>query len=298
MNPQEKRSHVRLPQGWKRLHARGLGSFVTHEVHRRPDGTRSVWTSRRHRKRRGGRIESEAGVTPAHEPRPLRLWGWEPDRLQWWIVVVYILGSLMLVIGGLGPFTPNRVVHTVHFSLMGSICFTIAGYLSIFEAINASPHVDASASAPRRRIYWAWMPGRIEWLGAFFIFVGGLLFKLCYVFGALKWLDWLEVDLLIALPGLLGALGFLIGSWLLFCEVCHGPWAFLPRELSWWIGLTNVLGSAGYVVSGLFGFFGEGPILLEQTWGNYFAVLFGAANFLVGSYLMMPEALDHAPDDG
>ena len=52
----------------------------------------------------------------------------------------------------------------------------------------------------------------LSFVATFIMFFGGLLFKLCFVFGVLKWLDWVEIDILINLPGLIGSLCFLSGS--------------------------------------------------------------------------------------
>jgi hypothetical protein len=130
---------VVTPHGWKRLSVRGLGPFVTRESHRRADGVRFIWSSSRHRKRRGGQIATETGVEPAGGRRRLRLWSWEPDRLQWRIAIIFLLA-----------------------------------------------------------------------------------------------------------------------------EVCHSAWEFMPDEIGWWIVITGLVGSAAYVVSAIYGFFGQGPIPLGR----------------------------------
>ena len=56
------------------------GPFVSAEVLRRPDGTLMRWHSRSHRKR------------PAGSPNRSGIW-WRPDRLSWWIGVLFAIGS-------------------------------------------------------------------------------------------------------------------------------------------------------------------------------------------------------------
>jgi zinc transporter ZupT len=90
----------------------------------------------------------------------------------------------------------------------------------------------------------------------------------------------------------------LIASYLYVVEIVHKPWGFMFKDISWWSAFTCLLGSVGYTVSSLYGFFGEGPIVIEQTWGNYAAVFLGAIFFFISSYLMIPESLDHPTDRG
>lgn len=141
------------------------------------------------------------------------------------------------------------------------------------------------------------MPHQLPFVATMIMFAGGWLFKLCYIFGVLKWLNWVEVDILINVPGLVGSACFLVASYLYIVEVVHKPWGVQINSISWWSAFTCLLGSAGYTISGIYGFFGEGPILIEQRWGNYAAVFVGAVLFFISSFLMIPEALDHSYDD-
>lgn len=292
-----------------RLAARGCCGFVTHEVRELGDQGKYHWHSRRHRKGRGGLIDCNGELAPIGGRRRLRWWGWEPSSLTWWIAIIFTLGSALLIIGSLGPFMPNRVMHAVTFSFLGSLCFTIANYMSLLEIFNAdrrttvevrhlaaSEMADANEPVVKFR-WWAWMPQELSFVATMIMFVGGLLFKLCYVFGVLKWLNWVEVDFLINVPGLVGSLCFLVASYLYIVEVVHKPWGVQLNSIGWWSAFTCLLGSLGYTLSGIYGFFGEGPILIEQEWGNYAAVFVGAIFFFISSYLMIPEALDHPAED-
>lgn len=313
----KRRMVAAFPDHWKSLATRGFARFVTHLVYELPDGRAYHWESRRHRKGRGGVVESSGQKAPARPRQGFRWWGWEFNSLTWWIAIIFTLGSVMLIVGALGPLMPNRVVHAVTFSFLGSLCFTIANYLSLLEIFNAdrkvqpeveqldstSPAGSAADDMARRSSrstgfrWWVWMPQELAFVATFIMFVGGLVFKLCYVFGVLKWLNWIEVDILINMPGLIGAMCFLVGSYLYIVEVVHKPWGAQFRNIAWWSAITCFLGSIGYAISGFYGFFGEGPIVIEQTWSNYAAVFAGAVFFFVSSYLMVPEALDHPQEE-
>jgi hypothetical protein len=306
-----------FPSHWKRIASRGFAWFVTHETYELRDHRKYHWHSRRHRKGRGGLIESDGKLAPIGGYRRMRWWGWEPASMTWWIAVVFTLGSALLIIGSLGPFMPYRVVHSVTFAFLGSTCFTIANYMALLEIINADRTIQAEVDKlestlpmdtrqdepitpkiePAKFHWWGWRPRELSYMATFIMFVGGLLFKLCYVFGVCKWMNWVEVDILINVPGLIGALCFLLSSYLYVVEVVHKPWGVQLHSIAWWIAFTCLLGSLGYTISALYGFFGEGPILIEQEWGNYFAVFLGAIFFFISSYLMIPEALDHPVDE-
>lgn len=311
------RRFAAFPEHWKRISSRGFAWFTTHVVYALPDGRVYHWESRRHRKGRGGVVKAAEQEAPARLGRNFHWWGYDFSSLAWWIAFIFTIGSVFLVIGALGPFMPNRVVHAVTFSFLGSTCFTVANYLSLLEIINAdrrtnqqvqyleSEHrarkLTEDASVPTLQPvpfrWWAWMPQELAFIATFIMFAGGLLFKLCFVFGVLKWLTWVEVDILINLPGLLGAVCFVAGSYLYIVEVVHKPWGIQLRNIAWWSAFTCLLGSVGYTISAVYGFFGEGPIVIEQAWGNYAAVLVGAVFFFISSRLMIPEALDR-PAEG
>jgi|GEM_PF-492754 len=313
-NSEKSKQHslAMFPGHWLKLASKGIGWFVTYEIWELPDQRRYHWHSRRHRKGRGGLIESGDTLTASGSRRRLRWWGWAPASLTWWIAIIFTLGSVLLAVGALGPFTPERIIHTVTFSFFGSTCFTIANYLSLLEIFNADrripreverlePRVAAARSAndaanrtiePVKFRWWVWMPYELAFVATFTMFVGGLLFKLCYIFGVLKWLSWVEVDILINMPGLIGSLCFLVASYLYIVEVVHRPWGIQLQSIAWWSAFTCLLGSVCYNISAIYGFFGDGPILIEQKWGNYAAVFTGAIFFIISSYLMIPEALD------
>src|SRR3954454_22608151 len=72
-------SYVELPAGWRRASSSGPGPFVTREELVAPDGRVVPWRSRAHRKARAP--SERQGV-----------W-WRPDRIGWWMGVLFAVGS-------------------------------------------------------------------------------------------------------------------------------------------------------------------------------------------------------------
>ena len=135
------RGYVDLPDGWERVAAEGPGPFVTSEVFRRPDGTEVRWQSRAHRKR--ARHDTDS------------VW-WRPHSRGWWMAVLFSIGSLCFVAGGIASqwaATSRPAIGVTFF--VGSIFFTSAGYLQYSETVNvdhrlASGRPSAGGGVPRR----------------------------------------------------------------------------------------------------------------------------------------------------
>jgi hypothetical protein len=91
---------------------------------------------------------------------------WAPGDLNWWIGSVFAVGSLLFVLGSVLSLKPELAytwsltatdVNSVYF--IGSLPFTTAAYLRLFQAANAS-EFDPSArhAAPRRRTVFGTTP--------------------------------------------------------------------------------------------------------------------------------------------
>ena len=111
-----------LPEGWERIAADGPGPFVTSEVLRAPDGSLVRWHSRLHRKGRAGPREG--------------VW-WRPDRVSWWIGLLFAIGSACFALAAIvsqWASVSRPGIGVTYF--VGSIFFTVAGYLQFSEAVN------------------------------------------------------------------------------------------------------------------------------------------------------------------
>jgi hypothetical protein len=119
----------------------GAWPFVTRRVLESADGTRRSWSSRHHRK---GLLV--VGEVASAERRASVLWQclWMPGQLNWWIGTIFALGSLLFAIASALSLSPalaqaasldSMAINAIFFA--GSIPFTAAAYLALFQAANA-----------------------------------------------------------------------------------------------------------------------------------------------------------------
>jgi hypothetical protein len=296
------RPQLPFPAGWQLVTAEGAGPFVSRIVHRLPDGSLHIWTSRRHRKGHGWQGTERVAAAGPDRTRSVWFTVWAPAQLGWWIAVLFMVGSACFALAsfaGLAPDTFDNllqnatVINAVFFA--GSIFFTAAGYLQLLEAINADRRAaHALGIPPREKFRWLnWQPGHIGWLSAFIQFIGTLLFNVNTFDALLPGLDWLQQDLFIWTPDIIGSICFLVASWLALLEFCHGYWCRQPHSLSWWIVIVNLLGSLAFMVSAIFAVALPGAASLFDLRIVNLSTCIGGVCFLCGAYLLLPEMADH-----
>lgn len=316
--------HLNFPEAWEHVTSDGAGRFITRVIHRMPGGALHVWTSRRHRKKRGGRIVETVGRGTQDEEEktllaafaiqhlPFKLWGWALQRLTWWIGVIFILGSICFVTGTV-PMAFGSVAQWLGWSgdvlnsicFAGSVFFTVGSYLLIFEAVNidldlrlemrvrklehllAGEQFEIPGRKPLR--FWGWHWERIDYQIAAVQLTGALIFNINCGMALVSGLSWLQTDAWVWVPSTLASICFVAAGYLSVVEVCHRWWAWQPRDVSWWVSFFSLLGACGFLTSSVFGFFGQGPILLPQWLGNVFPLMMGSWFFLFGTYLLVPE---------
>ncbi len=278
-------SYLDLPDGWERVATEGPGPFVTSEVLRRPDGTLVRWRSRDHRKRRAAPAAAAAGRTGV---------GWRPDRLAWWIGVLFAIGSLCFVLAALASqwaSSPRPAVGVTFF--VGSIFFTGAAYLQYWEVVNVEHAPTGRPGGPplrRRPRPVSWEPGRIDWLSALIQLVGTVFFNVSTFEAMKRGLTTKQSDLRVWTPDVLGSICFLLSTKLAYAEVCHRWICFRDRRLSWWIVALNLGGSLFFGISALAALVAPStnePVAAHLA--NATTAL-GALGFLVASVLLLPEA--------
>jgi len=222
---------------------------------------------------------------------------WMPRELNWWIGVVFALGAALFILGSLLFLIPEMAVlwsvseaRANGIFFLGSIPFTVAAYLQLFQAANAE---SLAGQQPRQQKkayrFFGWRPGEVGWLSCALQFLGTLLFNI-NTFDALHPpLTWLQQDLAIWVPNVLGSLLFLSSGYLAFIEICHAHWAWRPGHISWWIGLINLLGCIAFMCAAIFALvLPQAPAFDAVTLSLIFTLL-GAASFLLGALLLLPE---------
>lgn len=143
----------------------------------------------------------------------------------------------------------------------------------------------------KRRCLIGWRPRDIGWLSCALQFVGTILFNFNTFDAMIPSLDWFQQDLLIWAPDMVGSVFFLVSGYLAFIETAHAHWAWKPKSLSWWVVFANLLGCLKFMISALLavavpGLGNENTLAISTTF-----TLLGAIGFLIGSLLMLPEAV-------
>ncbi len=274
----------------------GPWPFRTQRVYRFSDQSSRIWNSRRHRK--GlldyGRLDFEILASM------LSRCVWRPGNLNWWIGVVFALGAVLFAGAGVLSLWPSlskswsldaAQINGMFFA--GSIPFTIAAYLQLYQAANVCEFVPREASAPCQTAYFGWRPGDIGWSSGALQFVGTILFNFNTLDAMLPSLNWWQQDFLIWIPDLVGSILFLVSGYLAFIETCHAHWSWQIRDISWWVVFSNLLGCIGFMLSALFAMSLPSEYHALITISMSFT-LFGAIGFLVGSLLMLPESVTAA----
>lgn len=221
---------------------------------------------------------------------------WRPGDLNWWIGSLFAIGSAFFAMGSLLSLWPgmaqafsidNAAINRLFFG--GSLPFSTAAYLQLFQAANAGPSHPYRSSRRERLRWFGWRPWDGGWLSCALQFPGTLLFNV-NTFDAMGLEhSWIGQDLTIWTPDLLGSILFLFSGYLAFLETCPTPWAWQPQSLSWWVTFTNLLGCGGFMIAALTAFVpphSDGPVLVAASLAF---TLLGALGFLIGSLLMLAE---------
>jgi len=276
------------------IEASGLGPFITRRVFLHSDGSRRVWRSRHHRK---GLPSPEIDALRAGGSLLLRSL-WMPRALNWWIGVIFAIGSFLFGMGsvlwllpGLDGASGAGAANLAYFC--GSIPFTTAAYLQLYQAANAGEFAGASEEVSRgaRRVLFGWAPLNIGWLSCALQFVGTVFFNASTLAPLVPGLDWLQQDVWVWAPDVAGSILFLASGYLAFGETCHSFWKWEPDSLSWWVTFTNLIGCLAFMASAVFAFVPQHPFAFDAAGVSVVFTLIGAIGFFVGSVLLLPETL-------
>jgi hypothetical protein len=283
---------------WECVETSGPWPFVTHRVYQAADQThdssKRVWSSRHHRKGLLLRAEGEAEAVALRLSRCL----WNPRSLNWWIGSIFALGSLLFAVASVlslsRPLAQAMSLDSLEINAIffaGSIPFTTAGYLQLYQAANAGEFSTAQPQAPQRRVLFGWRPRDIGWLSCALQFVGTILFNFNTLDAMIPSLNWFGQDLLVWAPDIFGSILFLASGYLAWIETCHDHWAWHPASISWWVVLTNLLGCVGFMISAMLAIVLPGTPNMDVVHLSVYFTLLGAIGFLIGSLLMLPEAV-------
>ena len=268
----------------------GPWPFTTRKIYRLVDRSLRTWRSRHHRK--GLLLSLHEEAFAARVRRGL----WTPGSLNWWIGTIFAVGALLFMLGSVLCLSPalakawsldSRSINAIFFA--GSIPFTTAAYLQLFQAANAGKFLSDNSSSPTRVVLFGWRPSDIGWLSSMLQFFGTILFNFNTFDAMIPSLTWFEQDLVIWAPNIIGSILFFASGYLAFIETCHAHWAWKPKSVSWWVVFANLLGCIAFLISALFAIVLPGLENTEAVTLSVSFTLLGAIGFLVGSLLMLPE---------
>jgi hypothetical protein len=273
--------------------ASGAWPFISRRVYQRTGHARAVWQSRHHRKA----LHRQAMISVLRaESRVLRQL-FLPSRLNWWIGIGFATGAILFVFGAILSLAPGLAVawsfdmraDNMTF-VAGSIPFTIAAYLQLYQAANVAEFTPGGTPVSGPVAIFGWRPGDIGWLSCALQFPGTLLFNINTIDAMVPGIGWIQQDGYIWLPDFFGSLLFLASGYLAYAEIGHTHWSWHPSNLSWLATVANLFGCVSFLISALFAFVPPWPQSADAGWIATAFTLLGAVGFLLGSLMMVLEA--------
>ncbi|WP_055602897.1 hypothetical protein [Streptomyces aureus] len=271
--------------------AEGAGPFTTRLTWHRPEGGTVVWESRPARKRGTLSVRDPGGtvaMTPTADTEAL-------DRLRRLNSVAsgaFFLGGMLFALGaGVAQFGSGDPVESASIYFAGGLCFSIGGYTSLLQVLNAPRHAQGGgAPATPGWRWWGYEPMRLDWLSTFVLFAGTLVFGVNLLDSFLQGLTVQQTNRLIWTPDVVGCVLFLVSGHLAFAEICHRSRPCVrSRSLGWWVVAVNQFGSVLFMVSALAAFTRPSTQSLVNADIANWGTLCGALCFALGGVLQAFE---------
>ncbi|SOE06762.1 hypothetical protein [Streptomyces sp. Ag109_G2-15] len=271
--------------------AEGAGPFTTRTTWNPPGGGTAVWESRLARRRGLLAVRPPGAAASRHAHADAVAIG-RLRRLNVIAAIAFIIGGAVFAAGAaVAQFGSGDATECASIYFAGGLFFNTGGYVSLLQVINAPRHVAGGEGrlVSRRWRWWSYEPMRVDWLSAFVLFAGTLVFGVSLLDSFLRGLSVQQVNRLIWAPDMVGCVLFLISGHLGFVEICHGRPCVRTRSLGWWIVAVNQLGSVLFMVSALAAF--TRPVtdsLVNAVIANW-GTLTGALCFSLGGFLQLDE---------
>ncbi|MEU4269418.1 hypothetical protein [Streptomyces sp. NPDC026092] len=150
---------------------------------------------------------------------------------------------------GVAQFGSGDPVESASIYFAGGLFFTIGGYTSLLQVLNAPRHSEGGG--PLATVGWRWWgyePMRLDWLSTFVQFAGTLVFGVNLLDSFLQGLTVQQTNRLIWTPDVIGCVLFLVSGHLAFAEICHRSRPCIrSRSLGWWVVAVNQFGSVLFI---------------------------------------------------
>ncbi|MFI8454527.1 hypothetical protein [Kitasatospora sp. NPDC085464] len=271
--------------------AEGAGPFTTRLTWHPPGGGTAVWESRPARRRGILAVHPPGAAAPrptsADDTALVRL-----RRLNAIAATAFVIGGALFAAGAaVAQFGSGDATTCASIYFAGGLFFNTGGFVSLLQVVNAPRHVPGGEGrlVTRPWRWWSYEPTRVDWLSAFVLFTGTLVFGVNLIFSFLQGLSVRQVNRLIWTPDVIGCLLFLIAGHLAFAEICHGRPCIRRRSLGWWIVAVNQLGSVLFMVSALAAYTRPATDSLVNSDIANWGTLTGALCFSLGGVLQYVE---------
>ncbi|MEU3337243.1 hypothetical protein [Streptomyces sp. NPDC006668] len=272
--------------------AEGAGPFTTRLTWQPPGGGTAVWESRPAR-RRGTIAVTPSGAPAGRDIRGDAVALGRLRRLNAVAATAFIIGGALFAAGaGVAQFGSGDVTTCASIYFAGGLFFNTGGYVSLLQVVNAPRHVPGGEGrlVTRHWRWWSYEPGRVDWLSAFVLFAGTLVFAVDLLDSFLRGLSVQQINRLVWAPDMIGCVLFLISGHLAFVEICHrGRPCLRRRSLGWWIVAVNQLGSALFMVSAIVAYTRPATGTLINAGIADWGTLLGAACFSAAGVLQLRE---------
>ncbi len=214
------------------------------------------------------------------------------------MALLFILGSSCFALAGFQAAFPDLGLEILRHAatqnvcfFVGSIFFTSAAFLQWQQSIQFDLS-KAHLPAAERWKWWDWRFHDAGYMASFSQFIGTLFFNLNTGLPLMIDGSWLEQDLMVWAPNFSGSVLFLVSSCYACVEVGQKFWVFAPRNYSWWIAQSNLLGSIFFQVSAFLSFVPPNGLgATVSFWASVWTSL-GGICFFLAAYLMLPEQAD------
>ena len=271
-----------IPHDAKPIIQQGAWPFVTLR-HYQHGHRRLIWRARDHRK---GLFRANRALDAT---RPSL---WQTPAYNWIMGLIFVIGASLFMAGSAMALFPALVRHfpgwTTNVTFFaGSIPFTTAAYLQLFQAANADEPVARTGT---RIKLFGWNPDSPGWISAATQFIGTIAFNFNTFDAIPSPSGWLTQNVVIWLPGMIGSILFLVSAYLAYIETSHAHFARPRHEIAWWIVAINLLGCVAFMIASTLAYVPHHAVaewIMNVSNANLW---FGALCFFFAAALSMREA--------
>ncbi|MFJ3231082.1 hypothetical protein [Streptomyces sp. NPDC086787] len=205
-------------------------------------------------------------------------------RLNPVAALAFTVGGALFAVGAGFSELVASATQSASIYFTGGLFFNTGGYASLLETFNAPGHEWR---------WWSYEPMRKDWLSAFTLLAGTVVFGVNLLDSFMHGLTVKEANRLVWAPDLVGCLLFLLSGHLAFTVLRQDtPGA---RGLGWWITAVNQFGSVLFLVSALAAFTRPATGSLVNAHVANWGTLTGAVCFSVAGVLQLFTCRSEAP---